>query len=612
MLITPRVGRVIDLPLIGDPKPSFREVVQIAKRINRDLGTKMLAQMNLFLAVAAIQEDLERDNHARWKIQERLIATTVSEERLQQLKHHLRAAHLRENVIFHRAQLLAAIKLVALFGDPVAGNKLESREDLNVVTELALAINSLLNFGPIPDGTEAVVRHLAPQLAPARELENVPRIDHAIVRSHLMLGPILDAKRDLPLASELEQLFVFLTRGFAFEPFQNVLFGAFAYFQSLSLTDLPKFQREAFMNPHAPNNIIAGPLLEQFLANLALDAGDIPGLVPAIKDERALFFDQTFFRANPVWRYSPEHYLCVDLCFVVEKLASGFYWAVNKALAVDDSQSSRSRTYSFSRLWGRLFEDYVIQQLSTAYPAASRQLVETPFFEQPYEEAFDAIVLEGANAIVIQIKGTFVRSEAKYSGHFEPFFRGISEKFGNLPGAAIRQLVSSTRNTFCLPRRRRLPTVPVKEIRVVWPVIIALEPIMGFGLSSRLIIERFVHRARKVIPQAYTSIRPPVLLEIEDLEVLIPHLIAGEFTFTDVLREKLGEDQTHIYSFHDFYWGHFVPSRKLPFKKNPLIEGLYHDLGERSLDRFRSGLFKEYQLTPYGAVFPRAQLRQTY
>lgn len=98
MLKNPRAGLVIDLPLIGDPKPTLREVVQIAKRINRDLGITMLAKMNLLLGIAAIKEDLSGDADVRWKTQERLIVDTVSERRLN--------------------QRMAAIKLVALFGDP--------------------------------------------------------------------------------------------------------------------------------------------------------------------------------------------------------------------------------------------------------------------------------------------------------------------------------------------------------------------------------------------------------------------------------------------------------------------------------------------------------------
>ena len=103
MLKNPRAGLVIDLPLIGDPKPTFREVVQIAKRINRDFGITMLAKMNLLLGIAAIKEDLSGDTDVRWKTQERLIADTVSERRLNQLKDKIRHAHLRDNLIFFTA-----------------------------------------------------------------------------------------------------------------------------------------------------------------------------------------------------------------------------------------------------------------------------------------------------------------------------------------------------------------------------------------------------------------------------------------------------------------------------------------------------------------------------
>src|SRR5688500_16590099 len=83
-----------------------------------------------------------------------------------------------------------------------------------------------------------------------------------------MLGALLEARRHEPLAAELEQLFVFLTNGFSFERFQNVMFGVFAYFQSLPVHDIGRFQGQAFMNPYAPGNIIMDPLFEQFLAEV--------------------------------------------------------------------------------------------------------------------------------------------------------------------------------------------------------------------------------------------------------------------------------------------------------------------------------------------------------
>ena len=329
-----KVGSFISLPELGEPKPTLREVIQIAKTINRSAGLKVFGQMNLFLGAATIKEDLESDLDVRWKAQEHLIRTTVSDRRLRILKGQLFAAHLRDRIVFHCSQLLVAIRLVALFGEPVRGNMLVSRDDFGVLAELALAINSLADFGSIPSG-KVGARDLAAQLAPSRELENLPRIDNGLVRSRRMLGSILRSRQQMPLAGELDQLFVFLTRGFSFDAFRDMLFGIFSHFQAASTTSLEQFRQQAFFNPNATGNPASGPLFERFLSNLAVDFDELPGSVGRIKDERTLMLNLTAFRTRPIWRFSPNSYLCVDPCLLVEKLASGFYWTVNAALDTD-------------------------------------------------------------------------------------------------------------------------------------------------------------------------------------------------------------------------------------------------------------------------------------
>ncbi|MEK7994087.1 MAG: hypothetical protein AAB403_09815 [Planctomycetota bacterium] len=604
MLKPPRIGTIVDLPQLGDPAISFRQVVHIAQGINRTAGITLLAQLNLLLGVAAIKEDLNTDPNVRWQAQDLLLRTTISQRRVNQLRDKLRSAHLRDTVVFHRAQLLAAIRLVALFGDRTGGNLLETREDHEAIAELALGINGLLDARALTPASKALYQ-LAPQLAPSVELENLPRIDNALVRSRLMLSEHLANRADMPLASQLEQLFVFLSNGFSFEAFQSFMFGVFSYFQALPTDNLPRFQRDAFLNPYAPGNVISGPLFEQFLANLSIDAAAVPSAMPGIDDERALLLDHVFIRKFPMWRFSPKHYLCVDPCFVIDKLAAGFYWAVNKALDTGTATETKKRTYYFSSLWGVLFEDHVNRMLRHAVPPESGRLIENPFYDDPHVEAFDAVVLEDANAIVFQVKGTFARAEGKYSGRFRPFFESLSERFGNSPGGAVWQLASNIRHTFGLPRTRRLPGIPVPEVRVVWPVVVVLEPILDFGLASRLMVERFHHRTRNLMPQSHTSVRPPVFLQIEDLEGIVEHVRAGDYRFSDVLREKLGFDRTHFYSFSNFYWGQFVPERRLTFRRNSIVQSEYADLSERSLTRLAAGEYRSYVVTPFGAVVKR-------
>ncbi len=67
-------------------------------------------------------------------------------------------------------------------------------------------------------------------------------------------------------------------------------------------------------------------------------------------------------------------------------------------------------------------------------------------------------------------------------------------------------------------------------------------------MASGLLVERFLHRIRKLVPQANTSIHPVVFLNIEDIEIIVQNIRDGDFTFADCLREKLGHDRAHFYS----------------------------------------------------------------
>ena len=222
------------------------------------------------------------------------------------------------------------------------------------------------------------------------------------------------------------------------------------------------------------------------------------------------------------------------------------------------------------------------------------RLAEHVSYDAPCEEAFDAVVLDGTNAIVFEIKGSFARAEAKYSGQLLPFFRGVSEKFGNQPHCAVRQLATNVRNTFGLPRRREVSTLPVRELRCVWPVVVFLEPILGFGLASGLLVDRFIHRIRNLLLQEYTSVRPVVFLDIEDIETIVQNIREGDFTFVDCLREKLSHDEANFYSFHDFYWGQFVPEHRIEFKRNTIIANEYRELSETAMARFGAGVYHKW------------------
>jgi hypothetical protein len=248
--------------------------------------------------------------------------------------------------------------------------------------------------------------------------------------------------------------------------------------------------------------------------------------------------------------------------------------------------------------------------LRHAVPPESGRLVQSPFYEDPREEAFDAVILEGRDAVVLEIKGSFARVGEKYSGAFLPFFRGLSRRFGNQPQAAVRQLADGIRHTFGTPHHRAVKDLPVKEVRGVWPVVVVQEPILGLGIASRVLVERFERRLRRGawLPQLDTTVHPVVFLHIEDLEVLAQDLHDGRLAFVEALREKLGFDQEHFLSFHDFYFGQLAPSRGFDFRHNSLVAAAFAELRSAALQRFSAGAYGLCSHSEHGAVFRRTDL----
>ena len=96
-----------------------------------------------------------------------------------------------------------------------------------------------------------------------------------------------------------------------------------------------------------------------------------------------------------------------------------------------------------------------------------------------------------------------------------------------------------------------------------------------------------------------------MFLDIEDIEIIVQNVRDGDFKFVDCLREHLGHDESHFYSFSDFYWGQFVPEHKIEFRRNTVIADEYRELSEAALARFGAGDYNDCVSTEFGTVFKR-------
>lgn len=80
-------------------------------------------------------------------------------------------------------------------------------------------------------------------------------------------------------------------------------------------------------------------------------------------------------------------------------------------------------------------------------------------------------------------------------------------------------------------------------VRQVYPVAIVQEPLLGFWLAAKLLIERFTRRVDAVLWRLDLEVRPVAFMTIE--ETVVEYVRVGDFNLAEFLREKLGSDREH-------------------------------------------------------------------
>ena len=220
-----------------------------------------------------------------------------------------------------------------------------------------------------------------------------------------MLGVHLKARAKAEPAADIakraEQVFTIATDGFNFESFRDMTFAMFAFYSTLHLESVLKDQGITYLNPQNPANIIKADLLDRFLTLQAVEFENAPAVLAEGASDDRLLSDFTVFRQKPFWRFKDGAYVCVDPAFVMEKLAEGTYWWVLDGLGPEDHQESKERRGQFSALWGYIFEDYVDGQLRYAHTGREDALRLHPYYVKPNEEAFDDVVIDGSDIVVI-------------------------------------------------------------------------------------------------------------------------------------------------------------------------------------------------------------------
>jgi len=569
-------GTYISIDQLGYPRASIRDCVQIAETINRRAGLIILGMYNLALALASIRKG---DGDDRLKAQEALLRNSVSESRLRDLKAKLGNANLVTVPLFHRAQLLTMIKLVAKFGRTEGGNKLEIRDDFDVIAELGLLVNSLWRQ---PKGGSDGEELIAQQLALSLEIENPARIPESMVRPFEMLGNYLPAMaRHDRIARRIERALVF-TSGLNSEELFDLTFAIWSYYRSLSVEEVVADQRKAHFNPQASSEVASGPYLTRILDAEAVSFESLAGLDFGPADSGRFLNDHTELRRKPVWKFGSDNYLCFDPAFLQDKLCAGVFWTVMNAF---DEQER----VGFTRVWGRLFEEYVRDLLLSMIPEDRVWI--SPFFDDG-TEAFDFVIDSGPTLVVAQLKSTFVPVIPKYADNPKDFFAGMESRFGDTESGALKQIRESILRCFDLGVR--VPPVTQfreRRFREVIPIIVHQEPVLQFGLVSRHFVRRFRRQIDSVVLRPDLHVRPVIYLHVNDLHMISQYVRDGLSTVVDLLHAKLDIDRHDFHSFEEVFDTRIRKPMSATIRADSRLCEMWEAQSEASMERFRAGAY---------------------
>jgi len=556
---------------------SLREVVASFKRSSTFF---LLAAFNMMLSL--YEGDSEKHKH----LQGFLIRNLIKDELFQPVHHAAALDSGQPRPVFHRRQMLMLMKQLLLEASDTGSNDPNEEGEGGakyLLGDACLMLNDLL-FTPeqaerLKDKggageRERIHDELMTQWLPQFELENPPDEGLAVARSdeYVNLFEKDHSRFRFANGQSLDERFKQLT-GIGLRRYLWLLLGTYALCLELrDLTHNDLNQNMARLNFGKAQVFSKMDVTqEESRAFFERIVADLSGLVEAVERDastsRMPQFDFTAFRSYPLVHNSDQkqNYTCIDFSFLVEKMGAGVYHTILGSLPQGDPDRSRFQIY-----WGEIFERYINERLRETFPPLSQRFYRSTYFDRPWakkkeEEAFDGVLDYGDALVVLEYKGGYLSLDARYGGRAEKLLADIALKIGE--GKGIKQLArgierlfnadASARDTFSeldethSSRVNQFRNEDARRVKKVYPVIVVQDLALALGFANRRLKLQFADKIAECNLRPDVSVRPLLLLTVEDLEVLMPHL--GEITLTDVLDEYAREVHEPLSTFHGIF-----------------------------------------------------------
>ncbi len=549
--------------------PEEAELTEIIHSFNKTQTFFMLCAVNTLVSFFAHEFE---DSIA---VERFLQGNFIEPDLIQAIDKKLAGQSVLQHPLFHRQMLLALQRRVLLEAADEGGrdpNPETNREDRQLLGKACLMMNNFLfpreqeerlkNSGAAGED-ERIYGELFAQWLATAEVLNPPNPVHSVVR-HLEYAKVFDERYAAYAFGEgrtLAQRFQELT-GIELKKFFIFLFNFDLYFRSHTRDEL--IGNMALFNVDIKTVFGKMKITEAEVHSFfKLLTNDVAGLMASFMDdpdaERPVQpqFDVRPFRMSPLVYRNDERTIvtCADPAFLQEKISSGAYHAILRALDVDvevrNERDEADRKRFLKQYWGEVFEIYVNTRLRELYPLEANRFYASPKWDSPRavrnNEAFDGFLDYGNAVIAMEYKGKYLSLTAKYSGNRELLLADLNERFGK----ATRQLAQRSETAFNRDPNLRhgfsqrdennqsvlsYTVAFSRQVRRVYPIVIVQDPALRIGFANREMQKLFDAEIKpKEVDQ--DLIKPLTLLTIEDLEYLIPYL--GEVTFPEILDEYL-------------------------------------------------------------------------
>lgn len=529
-----------------DRIPDLSELVSIIEKLDRVGTVRLLCQMNADFRLT------RRNREATSGLQRELAGSLLDDHTIERLEQRFGAEHAADRPIFHPVQILNVLRLVIQHSRGSSNPLIDDSAKHQVGTACLMMSDFLTTEEErvvlTTDNPESVLRALMIQSLGPFEIQNSSSISHVVYRAHILFSDLLKitAIRDrikrecegfdfeqefsrivgVPLKHWLYLLIAFYTYLMHYLGKDNDRHPEHLSFEGKRFTDKSRIE-------HREVDVV-----------LRLISSTPHDLKQALQSQRPTEWRYDFvpFKSRPLIELSPDIYFCTDLSFLVEKMHSGVYWAINDGLSTAD----RPKLF---KAWGILFEEYVNSFLSNRTFREPLKFWSRPEW-QDGTESFDGAFMQDSRFIPIECKGGFLKIEARYSGKLDSFEADLDLKIGE----GCRQLARKIQAIFdnASPNRKRLRAIPTDHVTKVVPVVVVQDPILRGPLVNWTLNRTFNHALDRTKLRSGVSVEPLNVVSTHEMETMAESADAGAFDIFHGLQLRCSADPEMKLGLHNF------------------------------------------------------------